>query len=554
MKLDRPAGDTWQLTRATVRGKSHVDTGLPNQDWVEVRSSPDGLIVASVISDGAGTAAHSEIGSRTTCEMMAPWMLNIGLDMAHAPHDEAMVRDKVVLGIENVRRTLLASGVGLREQHCTFVACVLTDHGGFVCQVGDSIGIGARFAPAGEPGGPVDFFPDRSTRVFMVERGEYANETHFITELDWRDHLRVSRIDPSEIDALLLMTDGAMDVAMTGGKVFRGFLSNLIATLLAKDHAGERDTLLNDWLADRRTFTVTGDDKTMFVAIRGACVDLAGRPVHIGDADLAIPAPLATRQAVPAPAWPHPAQASKRDTPDRDRSPAGTDDSDVPAEGPRPLMIVRDAARVFAAVSLIATAGAAFMYRAPIHASLENALSVVPAWTTTAPRPGAPRPASAAHASSTRDRPNAPAHAPADDVAPDTYAAATTRVKIEDSPPPAVVAQTVPASLTIVPGEATELLVHAGKSVALEVRLLPGAATQLIRVSSDAGPALQLRTTSPPCTAAEEGAASSCVITLTAARKSASAVHELTIEFKDMRVDGRLTMSVPVRLIAANAK
>jgi hypothetical protein len=280
----------WQLTRATVRGKAHVGADLPNQDWVEVCASADGRIVAGVVSDGAGTAAHAERGSRTTCQLMAPWMLAIGHDMASQPHDEAMVHDRVVLGLEHVRASLQASGIALRDQHCTFVACVLTDEAAFVCQVGDSIAICSHFEQASGKGrGEIDFFPDGATHLFEVERGEYANETHFITEPDWRAHLRVRHVATPMIDAMLLMSDGAMEIATTRGKVFRGFLSNLVATLLALEDAGARDTTLNDWLADRRTFPITGDDKTMLVAIRGSCLGMAGAPVYAGETGLAPP-------------------------------------------------------------------------------------------------------------------------------------------------------------------------------------------------------------------------------------------------------------------------
>jgi len=135
--------------------------------------------------------------------------------------------------LEEVRARLTEMDGPLSDFHCTLAACVLAEHRGFVCQVGDSIVLSTTFLKTeGDRGTQWDFFPDQGTRLFIPDRGEYVNETHFITEPDWLKHLRVSTIDADGVDALFLMTDGAMDVAMVKGKVFRGFLSNLIGKLL----------------------------------------------------------------------------------------------------------------------------------------------------------------------------------------------------------------------------------------------------------------------------------------------------------------------------------
>lgn len=259
---------SWLVTAASATGKGHLDQGLGNQDCVLAGTSPDGRVVAAVVSDGAGSAAQAEIGSSTTCRLLLPWMLEIGHHLTIASSlDEDLIRDRIIEGIENVREVLSRDGA-LRDRHCTLIACVMTDQVGYVCQVGDSIGIATSFlADEGADGG-VDFFPDEQVRMFSAERGEYANETHFITEPDFRDHLRVTRFPTDQVDALMLMTDGAMDIAMLGGKVYRGFMSAVVGTLLATTDKAERESLLHDWLSDRRTWPVTGDDKTMFVALR----------------------------------------------------------------------------------------------------------------------------------------------------------------------------------------------------------------------------------------------------------------------------------------------
>ena len=257
----------WRLTQASARGKSHVDLGLPNQDWVEVMTSQDQSVIAAVICDGAGTARHSEQGAQITCRSLAPALIELGMLVQQAPVPLEFIRQHIIELVEAVRADLAVRGP-LNDFHCTMVLCLLAERRGYVAQVGDSIGLSTKFLYISDGTQEVlDFFPSNHVQVFEPERGEYANETHFVTEPDWVGHLRISEIEPSRIDALLLMTDGAMDVAMKRGRPFRGFLANLVGNLLAMDDAQERNQLLTEWLSDPLTYPMTADDKTMFLAI-----------------------------------------------------------------------------------------------------------------------------------------------------------------------------------------------------------------------------------------------------------------------------------------------
>ena len=116
--------------------------------------------------------------------------------------DIAMVRDKVAAGIDMVRRRLDSTGEILRHYHCTFVACVLTDRGGYVCQIGDSIAVGTCFVEGGAlPPAVVDFFPEDRTRVFYFEAA--STRTRPFHPRRRCEHLRVIRLAASGADALL---------------------------------------------------------------------------------------------------------------------------------------------------------------------------------------------------------------------------------------------------------------------------------------------------------------------------------------------------------------
>lgn len=272
----------WLLSEASVQGKGHVDANLPNQDAVSVCTSDDGHIVAAVVSDGAGTARKSQHGSRMAADFLSRSLLLIGEDIRTNQLSKNEITQRLIGEIDQLRNKLDPAGGSLRDYHCTLVGCLIMPGCGFICQIGDSIALATRFAIVGsDSSSSVDYFPDNGTHWYEVERGEYANETHFLTESDWRKHLRVSPI-PDDVDAVVMMTDGAMDVATTKGKVFRGFLSNLIGRIIATSPRAERQKIIGDWLADHQTHRLTGDDKTIFTAIRKSCGNLSGLAVYLG--------------------------------------------------------------------------------------------------------------------------------------------------------------------------------------------------------------------------------------------------------------------------------
>ena len=295
----------WQLSQASVRGKSHVDSDLPNQDSVFVSASDSGAVACAVVSDGAGTAARSGEGSSIAAEFIATRMCQIGLQLKAGPNAFNKVREEFEISIDLARQRIDPTGAHLRDFHCTMVAWLCTPVGAFIAQIGDSVALSTSFAAVDEDGvRKVDFFPDAGYHLHEVDRGEYANETHFITEVDWKQHLRISKL-PEDVDAVVLMTDGAMDIAMLRGQVFRGFLSNLLGKLIATPAIKDRHGTIHEWLDDRQTYGVTGDDKTIFVGVRRQEASVSGAPVYQGPPQsMALPAMPPTQIIRPSAAAP----------------------------------------------------------------------------------------------------------------------------------------------------------------------------------------------------------------------------------------------------------
>lgn len=294
----------WLASAASVRGKSHIDSQLPNQDSVVVQYCESADAWVAVVSDGAGTARRAEDGSRETTAAIAQCLMDF-LRAADAGRVEIALFTKTLeRGIEGVRAHLSASGSPLHDFHCTLVACLLTRHGGYVASIGDSVTLTSRFAflPAGHQAGQAtDLFPDANTVLHEPDRGEYANETYFLTQADWRAHLYIAPV-PSQTDVVVLTTDGAMDVAMSRGRVFRGFLSNLVANLATTESRQQRDEIIGAWLGDSQTFHITGDDKTMVVLLRREAGAMVRPPIFLGsdDAPVVLSSKTATSPLVPS--------------------------------------------------------------------------------------------------------------------------------------------------------------------------------------------------------------------------------------------------------------
>jgi len=263
MSLRHPS--IWQLSLASVIGQSHLRESLPNQDHACALQDEAANVVAAAVADGAGSAPRALQGATLTADKFAQALLDLGRSPHLAGMDAQALHDWAVARLEAVRQQLLASGAPLHHFHCTLVACVLSPHGRWLFQLGDSAAISSRCAW----NGGVDrvWFPLESTQLHAGSRGEYANETHFVTDPDWSAHLTLLPI-AADRDAVLLMTDGATDLIVKRGEVFPLFLPLAVPQLVTIGARTDRDTMLAAWLADPQTHSVTGDDKTLLTILR----------------------------------------------------------------------------------------------------------------------------------------------------------------------------------------------------------------------------------------------------------------------------------------------
>ena len=300
----------WQIAYASVRGKSHFDSGLPNQDALHLAVSPDQSCFSLTLSDGAGSARYAEEGSRHFARAIGDKLL----ELVHGASDlrsRNQIGDRVLCIITSARQALDPSGTQLRDYASNLMAVAMGPHWGLRVHLGDAVLLKSRFAARND--GFVDYFAN--TQMTEQDRSEYANETHFLTQPDWTKHLVWDFLDPNgPEDMFALMTDGAGDIALSnlpngaGRRIFRGFFAPLIAQVLRAAPAS-RNQVIQEALSNPATYRLTGDDKTMALILRKRCWSYAGSAPVLSDT-----APAPTTQT-PSPSPPETSTSKERTTP-----------------------------------------------------------------------------------------------------------------------------------------------------------------------------------------------------------------------------------------------
>ncbi|GAA0820847.1 PP2C family serine/threonine-protein phosphatase [Colwellia asteriadis] len=226
---------------SSVTGTSHLDKNIPCQDAWQVTETATGLVAC--VSDGAGSAKHSHIGSRLLVDEVCQ-----ALDQQVALGESTI--KSVTAAIRNVRETVSQQGE-IADYHATLCGVVTGIEGSVVFHLGDGVIIGVN------PDDWSDFI------VSEPENGEFAETTYFFTLPDWQSHLRFI-CAPKRYTLWFLMSDGAASFAALTNpyRPTENFLLPIHNYLNSVDNATGQQALENT-LKDPRTNSITSDDKTL---------------------------------------------------------------------------------------------------------------------------------------------------------------------------------------------------------------------------------------------------------------------------------------------------
>ena len=248
------AENGWRVFGASVVGKSHLDKGLPCQDAHAHVSAGESLV--AVVCDGAGSARHSELGAQFVATTLAQALAR---RLEQGASIEQLHDGMLLSSMAQVRGALeeMADNHGavLDDYATTVVGVVMGPSVGVFFHLGDGVGV-AQLGDGGE-------------LISPPANGEYANETYFISGERWRDQLRLLPI-PRGVRGLVLMSDGCMPFAMSknNASLYAPFMGAVQNYLSCMDDITLGEEALAHTLADPRTHQITGDDKTLLLALR----------------------------------------------------------------------------------------------------------------------------------------------------------------------------------------------------------------------------------------------------------------------------------------------
>lgn len=244
----------WRVVAACAAGASHLRNDAPCQDAFAVAQAGESLLL--FVADGAGSAARADEGSRLA--------VDAALEAARAevesapPHDADGWHDALERIVHATRKCLEAEAPGaLRDLSTTLLGVIWTPRHVAALQVGDGWIVIESGGSMHSPIPPV--------------KGEFFNETVFVTSAAFADLARYEVLSAREVSGIAVLTDGLEMVSMdmTDGTPHEPFFRPIFE--LARDPeedlaAAERD--LEQFLASERICERTDDDKTLIVAVR----------------------------------------------------------------------------------------------------------------------------------------------------------------------------------------------------------------------------------------------------------------------------------------------
>lgn len=245
----------WNLVGASVTGTSHFKTGLPCQDYCrfDVFTAGGQQCVALALSDGAGSASHSHIGSKIAVDTA------LGTIATLLQENEIFTEEMAIRVIEcakaEIQECSEKAQLALRNFACTLLFAVLKADVAYFAQLGD--------------GGWVARIGESLIPVIWPFRGEYANETFFLTSSNWKTGFQFESL-AMPITAVAGFTDGVQPVALRYDtrSVHEPFFAPLFKVLEGTLDASSLQSPLQGFLDTDSLNERTDDDKTLLLAVR----------------------------------------------------------------------------------------------------------------------------------------------------------------------------------------------------------------------------------------------------------------------------------------------
>lgn len=273
----------WVVAKATVIGNGHMKENIPCQDAHAYKFFHEDNFAIAVVSDGAGSAEFSQIGSKIVVEQAIEKFSILVQEnnfVLQAP-EFPFWRQKCVETFNSIfiylQEIALREHIDYKSLAATAIIVILTPYGLLTTHIGD--GRAGYLDGQGEWHACIKPF-----------KGELANETVFITSDFWRkeniEDFIESRVILDVVTAFTLLSDGCENVCFQLNqfneelqtyerinKPFPGFYGHNINTLvqMSKQELSEIeiDLLWEQFLIKgNEQFIHERDDKTLILGVK----------------------------------------------------------------------------------------------------------------------------------------------------------------------------------------------------------------------------------------------------------------------------------------------
>lgn len=248
----------WKYAAASVIGTSHLKS--PDGECQDSHSyacdeTRDLLVCA--VSDGAGSAKYSRIGSQLAS--------SLAVELVKCASDDVLgTRDFARATFVQIREALdlkaAEMGQDVREFACTLLVAIVRESQTTFWQIGDGA---ICFRLRDEEAFHYAFWP---------AKGEYANVTQFLTDATFLDEFEFDSTQAELVD-LALFSDGLERLALDfkTGEAHARFFTGLFPYLYGGQpgRLTEIEERLGVFLASERVNSKTDDDKTLVLATTG---------------------------------------------------------------------------------------------------------------------------------------------------------------------------------------------------------------------------------------------------------------------------------------------
>ncbi|MEH2223605.1 PP2C family serine/threonine-protein phosphatase [Nostoc sp.] len=250
----------WKAVARSEIGTSHQKQEIGCQDYGDYRIFDD--VIVGAVADGAGSAKYSDVGSRLAVETVLKCFSDINefpqkqdsqpLSKEEAQKVFAEIVNKV---ITELQKQADKGDYFINDLACTLLVFVATPDCIAAMQIGDG------------------FIVMRSQDseyklLFQPDKGEFANETTFITSPNALKEMQV-KVIPEKQEFICASTDGLEKVAirLSDWQPFSPFFKPLEQYLHEPINSEEEDKYLTEFLNSERLNSRTDDDKTLLFCL-----------------------------------------------------------------------------------------------------------------------------------------------------------------------------------------------------------------------------------------------------------------------------------------------